>query len=128
MEISINGESEWLYNRCHLIGYQLTGLNAVKENLMTGTRYFNVEGMLPFEDSVAVSVRSGERVLYRVTPIFVGLETVARGVLMEAKSLDGNLSFCAFIYNVQPGVTIDYITGHASVTGDTNYDSIYNFD
>ena len=104
-----------LYNRCHLIGFQLTGENANKENLITGTRYLNVEGMLPFEDMVADYVKeTGGHVLYRVTPLFEGDELVARGVLMEAKSVEDHgeaVCFCVYVYNVQPGVVIDYATG-----------------
>lgn len=104
-----------LYNRCHLIGFQLTGENANKENLITGTRYMNVEGMLPFEDQVAEYVReTGNHVLYRVTPIFEGDELVARGVQMEAISVeDGGKGLCfhVYVYNVQPGIVIDYATG-----------------
>lgn len=104
-----------LYNRCHLIGFQLTGENANKENLITGTRYMNVEGMLPFEDQVAHYIRTtGNHVLYRVTPIFEGDELVARGVQMEAQSVeDGGVGICfhVFVYNVQPGIHIDYASG-----------------
>lgn len=104
-----------LYNRCHLIGFQLTGENANRENLITGTRYMNVDGMLPFENEVADYVRStGNHVLYRVTPIFQGDELVARGVQMEAQSVeDGGDGVCfhVYVYNVQPGIVIDYATG-----------------
>ena len=105
-----------LYNRAHLIGFQLTGENANKQNLITGTRYFNVEGMLPFENMVADYLREfrDNHVMYRVTPIFQGDDLVARGVLMEAKSVeDGGegICYCVYIYNVQPGVVIDYATG-----------------
>lgn len=104
-----------LYNRCHLIGFQLTGENANEKNLITGTRYMNVEGMLPFEDEVADYVKStGNHVLYRVTPIFQGDELVARGVQMEAVSVeDGGKGVCfhVYVYNVQPDVYIDYATG-----------------
>lgn len=107
----------YLYNRCHLIGYQLTAENANERNLITGTRYLNVEGMLPFENEVADYVEStGNRVLYRVTPIFVGDELVARGVQMEAESVeDGGtgVSFNVFCHNVQPGIQIDYQTGQS---------------
>lgn len=107
--------TKYLYNRCHLIGYQLTGENANVENLITGTRYLNVDGMLPFENMVADYVKESENhVMYRVTPIFVGSELVARGVLMEAMSVeDGgeDISFCVYVYNCQPGITIDYNTG-----------------
>ena len=110
----------YLYNRCHLIGYQLTGENANRRNLITGTRYLNVDGMLPFEDAVADYVKStGNHVLYRVTPVFVDEELVARGVLMEALSMeDGGdgVRFCVFCYNVQPGVSIDYVTGISRLT------------
>lgn len=104
-----------LYNRCHLIGFQLAGENANEKNLITGTRYMNVEGMLPFEDEVASYVRqTGNHVIYRVTPIFEGDELVARGVQMEAMSVeDGGTGVCfhVYVYNVQPGIVIDYATG-----------------
>ncbi len=104
-----------LYNRCHLIGFQLTGENDNPLNLITGTRYLNVEGMLPFENEVADYVeQTGNHVLYRVTPLFEGTELVARGVEMEALSVeDQGLGVCfhVFCYNVQPGVDIDYQTG-----------------
>lgn len=104
-----------LYNRCHLIGYQLSGENANEKNLITGTRYLNTMGMLPFENMVADYVKETENhVLYRVTPIFVDDELVARGVLMEGYSVeDGGegISYFVFCYNVQPGVIIDYKTG-----------------
>ena len=111
----------FLYNRCHLIGYQLTGENANEKNLITGTRYMNVEGMLPFENYVAEYIKNtGNSVLYRVTPIFVGDELVARGVIMEAASQHDkgqDLSFAVYIYNVQPGVEIDYATGESISLG-----------
>lgn len=104
-----------LYNRCHLIGYQLSGENANEKNLITGTRYLNIMGMLPFENMVADYVKETENhVLYRVTPVFVDDELVARGVLMEGYSVeDGGegISYFVFCYNVQPGVIIDYKTG-----------------
>lgn len=104
-----------LYNRCHLIGYQLSGENANEKNLITGTRYLNTMGMLPFENMVADYVKETENhVLYRVTPVFVDDELVARGVLMEGYSVeDGGegISYFVFCYNVQPGVIIDYKTG-----------------
>lgn len=104
-----------LYNRCHLIGYQLSGENANEKNLITGTRYLNTMGMLPFENMVADYVKETENhVLYRVTPVFVDDEFVARGVLMEGYSVeDGGegISYFVFCYNVQPGVIIDYKTG-----------------
>ena len=106
---------KYLYNRCHLIGYQLTGENANEQNLITGTRYLNVEGMLPFENQVADYVRkTGNHVLYRVTPIYDGNDLVARGVEMEASSAEDQgkgLEFHVFVYNVQPGIEIDYATG-----------------
>jgi len=105
----------YLYNRCHLIGYQLTGENANEQNLITGTRYMNVEGMLPFENVVAEYIReTGNHVRYRVTPVYEGADLVARGVQMEALSVEDNgfgVCFNVFVYNVQPGVTIDYATG-----------------
>lgn len=110
-------DGKYLYNRCHLIGYQLSGENANEQNLITGTRYLNVVGMLPFEDLVADYVQeTGNHVLYRVTPVFRGVELVARGVQMEAYSVeDGGAGVCfnAYCYNVQPGVEIDYATGES---------------
>ena len=106
-----------LYNRCHLIGFQLTGENANELNLITGTRYCNVEGMLPFENMVADYIRETENhVLYRITPIFADEELVARGVQMEAWSVEDNgegICFNVYVYNSQPGVTIDYLTGNS---------------
>ena len=106
---------KYLYNRCHLIGYQLAGENANQKNLITGTRYLNIDGMLSFEDLVDDYVDdTGNHVLYRVTPCFIGDELVARGVLMEGLSVEDNgkdVSFCVFAYNNQPGVEIDYATG-----------------
>ena len=108
-------DGKYLYNRCHLIGYQLTGENANEENLITGTRYLNVDGMLPFENLVADYVQETDNhVLYRVTPAFVGSELVARGVEMEAYSVEDEgrgVCFHVYCYNVQPGVEIDYATG-----------------
>ena len=110
-------EGKYLYNRCHLIGYQLTGENANEKNLITGTRFCNTRGMLPWEDQVADYVReTGNHVLYRATPVFAGEELVARGVLLEALSVeDGGegVRFCVYIYNAQPGVAIDYATGES---------------
>ena len=105
--------SEMLFNRCHLIGHLLTGQDANERNLVTGTRYMNVEGMLPFEESVVMYVEgTGHHVMYRVRPYFDGDDLVCSGVLMEAKSVeDPRVEFCAFCYNVQPGFTIDYATG-----------------
>ena len=108
-------KDRYLYNRCHLIGYQLAGENANVKNLITGTRYLNVEGMLPFENEVADYVKeTGNHVLYRVTPIFDGDNLVASGVQMEAESVedDGDgVKFNVYCYNVQPGIGIDYETG-----------------
>lgn len=112
-------DGEYLYNRCHLIGYQLSDENANELNLITGTRYFNVEGMLPFENKVAdyINENVNNHVLYRVTPIFDGNNLLATGVEMEAYSVEDNgqgICFNVFVYNVQPGVTIDYATGESS--------------
>ncbi len=108
-----NVDGKYLYNRCHLIGFQLTGENANERNLITGTRYMNVQGMLPFEDMVADYVKeTGNHVLYRVTPIFEGNNLVAGGVLMEARSVeDDDIRFCVYVYNRQPGILIDYTNG-----------------
>lgn len=112
-----NVEGKYLYNRCHLIGYQLAGENANEKNLITGTRYLNVTGMLKFEDQVADYVNeTNHHVLYRVTPVFEGDNLVASGVEMEAYSVEDKgegVSFHVFLYNVQPGITIDYATGES---------------
>lgn len=110
-------DGKYLYNRCHLLGYQLTAENANKENLITGTRYLNVTGMLPFENEVADYVKStGNHVLYRVTPIFDGEDLVAKGVQMEADSVENDeVCFNVYVYNVQPGVVIDYSTGKSKL-------------
>lgn len=111
----------YLYNRCHLIGFQLTGENANERNLITGTRYMNVEGMLPFENMVADYVKeTGSHVLYRVTPVFEAEELVARGVQMEAWSVEDEgdgVCFNVYVYNSQPGVEIDYRTGESRAAG-----------
>ena len=105
----------YLYNRAHLIGWQLTAENANERNLITGTRYFNVDGMLPFENMVADYIKeTGNHVLYRVTPDFQGNNLVATGVTMEAYSVEDNgegIQFCVYVYNFQPGILIDYTTG-----------------
>lgn len=105
----------YVYNRCHLIGFQLTGENANEENLITGTRYMNVEGMLPFEDEVAAYIEETDNhVMYRVTPVFEGDDLVASGVQMQAESVEDDgagISFNVYVYNVQPYVVIDYKTG-----------------
>ena len=110
-------DGKYLYNRCHLIGYQLSGENANEKNLITGTRYLNVDGMLPFENQIADYVeQTNYHVLYRVTPIFQGNNLVASGVLMEALSMEDEgegVCFNVYCYNVQPGVTIDYQTGNS---------------
>lgn len=112
----------YVYNRCHLVGFQLAGENANKLNLITGTRSMNVDGMLPFENMVADYVQETDNhVLYRVTPIFEGDNLVASGVLMEAKSVEDEgegVEFCVYCYNVEPGVEIDYATGANWASGD----------
>ncbi len=114
-------DGKYLYNRCHLIGYQLTGENANENNLITGTRYMNVQGMLPFEDMVADYVKeTGNHVLYKVTPIFLDYELVARGVLMEGYSVEDNgegICYNVFCYNSQPEIEIDYMTGESRYVG-----------
>ena len=115
-------DGKYLYNRCHLIGYQLTAENANARNLITGTRYMNVDGMLPFENLVADYVKETEQhVLYRATPIFDGDNLVASGVQMEAWSVEDQgegVCFNVFVYNVQPGVEIDYLTGESWLAGE----------
>lgn len=110
-----NVDGKYLYNRCHLIGYQLTGENANEKNLITGTRYLNVDGMLPFENMVADYIKeTNNHVLYRVTPVFSGDNLVASGVQMEAKSVEDNgdgILFNVYCFNAQPGIAIDYATG-----------------
>ena len=117
----------YLYNRCHLIGFQLTGENANEQNLITGTRYMNVEGMLPFENMVADYVKETDNhVLYRVTPVFEGDNLVAGGVLMEAYSVEDagkGVCFCVFVYNVQPGIEINYLTGESKMLENYKTDS-----
>lgn len=114
-----NVDGKYLYNRCHLIGYQLTAENANERNLITGTRYMNVEGMLPFENMVAEFIKeTGNHVLYRVTPIFEGENLVASGVQIEAKSVEDNgetICFNVYVYNNQPGISIDYANGNSSL-------------
>lgn len=108
-------DGKYLYNRCHLIGYQLTAENANEKNLITGTRYLNVEGMLPWENKVADYIQeTGDSVMYRVTPIFEGSNLLASGVQMEAESLGSDeISFNIYVFNVQPGVGIDYLDGNS---------------
>ncbi len=116
-------DAKYLYNRCHLIGYQLTGENATRENLITGTRYLNIEGMLDFENMVADYIKeTGNHVMYRVTPIFEGNNLLASGVLIEAYSVEdkgAGIEFCVYSYNAQPGITIDYKTGASALSGET---------
>jgi DNA-entry nuclease len=128
--VKYNGyvDGNYLYNRCHLIGYQLAGENANEKNLITGTRYLNVEGMLPFENEVVdyIDKNPKNHVLYRVTPIFTGDNLLADGVLMEAYSVEDDgagVEFCVFCYNVQPGILIDYADGDSSL--DENYTGEY---
>ena len=112
-------DGKYLYNRCHLIGYQLTGENANKRNLITGTRSLNVDGMLPFENMVADYIKeTGNHVLYRVTPIYEKNNLLASGVTIEAKSVEDNgkgILFNVFVYNIQNGIEIDYKTGDSSL-------------
>lgn len=112
-------DGKYLYNRCHLIGYQLTAENANKQNLITGTRYLNVEGMLPFENQVAEYVKTTNgHVLYRVTPIFKDNNLVANGVQMEAESVEDRgekVKFNIYAYNVQPNIKINYLTGSSEL-------------
>ena len=112
-------KDRYLYNRCHMIGFQLAGENANEKNLITGTRYLNVDGMLPFEDKIADYVNNtGNHVLYRVTPVFNGDNLVASGVQMEAESVEDSgegVKFNVYCYNVQPGIGIDYATGDSWV-------------
>lgn len=122
-----NVDGKYLYNRCHLIGFQLTGENANEGNLITGTRYMNVQGMLPFEDLVADYIReTGNHVMYRVTPVFEDDNLVATGVQMEAESVEDNgagVCFNVFVYNIQPGIEIDYATGESRYVGEPETDA-----
>lgn len=122
-----NVDGKYLYNRCHLIGYQLTAENANEKNLITGTRYMNVDGMLPFENLVADYIKeTGNHVLYRVTPIFDGKNLVANGVQMEAESVEDEgegVKFNVYVYNNQPGISIDYATGESRRTSDETKNS-----
>lgn len=115
-------DGKYLYNRCHLIGYQLTGENANEDNLITGTRYLNTEGMLPFENLIADYIKeTGNHVAYRVTPVFERDNLLASGVLMEGWSVEDDgagVCFCVYAYNVQPGVELDYATGDSWLSGD----------
>lgn len=113
----VDSTPPYLYNRCHLIAYCLTGQNANEKNLITGTRYLNVKGMLPFEEKVAAYLnREDHHVLYRVTPIYEENNLLASGVLMEAWSVEDRgegICFCVYCYNIQPGIEIDYATGES---------------
>ena len=115
-------KGKYLYNRSHLIGFQLTAENANDRNLITGTRYFNATLMLPYENMVADYIKeTNNHVLYRVTPVFKGNNLVATGVQIEAKSVEDNgegIEFNVFIYNIQPGITIDYATGDSALSGE----------
>lgn len=117
-------DGKYLYNRCHLIGYQLSAENANVQNLITGTRYLNTRGMLPFENMVADYIKeTGNHVLYRVTPVFSGTNLVANGVEMEAWSVEDQgdgICFHVYCYNNQPGIEIDYATGESSLTADSS--------
>ena len=119
-------DGNYLYNRCHLIGYQLTGENANTKNLITGTRYLNIEGMLPFENMVADYIQeTNNHVLYRVIPIFEGNNLLANGVLMEGYSVEdkgAGVSYCVFAYNVQPGIEIDYATGESKLADGSQHE------
>ena len=119
-----NVDGKYLYNRCHLIGYQLTGENANERNLITGTRYMNTEGMLPFENKVADYIeKTNNHVMYRVTPVFEGTNLLAKGVKMEALSVEDNgagVCFNVFVFNVQPGININYANGVSTMAEETN--------
>lgn len=127
----LGSDSNYLYNRCHLIGFQLSGLNADDRNLVTGTRQLNTsndiegDGMLKWENATADYMRrTGNRVMYRVTPVYEGDELLCRGVLMEARSVeDSGLSFCVFVYNEQHGVSISHETGTAKLAGNVRADT-----
>lgn len=115
-------DGKYLYNRCHLIGFQLAGENANEKNLITGTRYLNIEGMLDTENKVSKYVKeTGNHVLYRVTPVYNGNNLLAYGVVMEGYSVEDNgagIKFCLFAYNVQPGIEINYLNGESKLIGE----------
>ena len=117
----VDSKPPYLYNRCHLIAYCLAAENANELNLITGTRYMNVKGMLPFEERVAKYLdQNDHHVLYRVTPVFTGKNLLADGVLIEAYSVEDSgagICFCVYCYNVQPGIEIDYRTGESQEAG-----------
>lgn len=127
-----NVDGKYLYNRCHLIGFQLSGENANEKNLITGTRYMNTEGMLPFENMVADYIKeTGNHVLYRVTPIFEEDNLVASGVHMEAKSVEDEgdgICFNVYVYNIQPGIEIDYATGdNWAAADDSSFEEVSTY-
>ena len=119
-------DGKYLYNRCHLIGYQLSGENANEKNLITGTRYMNMEGMLPFENMVATYIEETDNhVMYRVTPIFTENNMLADGVQIEAFSVEDNgqgVSFNVFVYNMQPGIEINYLDGTSKLESDSDFE------
>ena len=119
-------DGKYLYNRCHLIGYQLSGENANEKNLITGTRYMNMEGMLPFENMVATYIEETDNhVMYRVTPIFTENNMLADGVQIEALSVEDNgkgVSFNVFVYNMQPGIEINYLDGTSKLESDSDFE------
>lgn len=119
-------DGKYLYNRCHLIGYQLSGENANEKNLITGTRYMNMEGMLPFENMVATYIEETDNhVMYRVTPIFTENNMLADGVQIEAFSVEDNgkgISFNVFVYNMQPGIEINYLDGTSKLESDSDFE------
>ena len=126
----VDSDPPYLFNRCHMIGYQLTGENANEKNLITGTRYMNVEGMLPYENLVADYINStGNHVMYRVTPFFEGKNLVCSGIQIEAYSVEDKgkgICFNAYCYNVQPGVEINYLDGSNSLAGVSADDFVIN--
>ena len=115
-------DGKYLYNRCHLIAWSLCGENANRKDLLTGTRYLNETGMLPFEEQILDYIReTGNHVLYRVTPMYNEEELVCRGVRLEAQSVEDHgktLCFHVYCYNLQPHVQIDYATGRNQASGD----------
>lgn len=119
-------DGKYLYNRCHLIGYQLSGENANEKNLITGTRYMNMEGMLPFENMVAAYIEETDNhVMYRVTPVFTENNLLADGVQVEAFSVEDNgkgISFNVFVYNMQPGIEINYLDGTSKLESDSDFE------
>ncbi len=132
--VKYNGivDGNYLYNRCHLIAYCLTGENANKKNLITGTRYLNVEGMLPFETMIAkyMDTHEDNHVYYRVTPIFLNDNLVATGLILEAYSIEDNgsgISFCVYCPNIQPGIFIDYKTGESSIAEERETNNLVSF-